>query len=106
MVKGILEMFSYAKSQTVDISCEAYLKDGGMADCVVRVSKYVDTNEEDMIIEVSFGVGKMVEIDSDNKSIEKIVNICEYELNKIERAMISEFGSGYSVVTEEEIIIL
>lgn len=106
MVKGILEMFSDVRPKSMDLSCEAYLKNGGMVDCVVRVSRYIDVSEADMLVEVSFGVGKIVEIDSDDKSIEKIVNICDYELNKIERDVLDEFGSGYSVITEEEIVIL
>lgn len=106
MVKGILEMFSDVKPKSIDLSCEAYLKSGGMVDCVVRVSRYIDVSESDKLVEVSFGVGTIVEIDSDDKAIEKIVNIYDYELSKIEDAVIDEFGSEYSVTTEEEIVIL
>ena len=106
MVKGILEMFSDVKPKSIDLSCVAYLKSGGMVDCVVRVSRYIDVSESDKLVEVSFGVGTIVEIDSDDKAIEKIVNIYDYELSKIEDAVLDEFGSEYSVTTEEEIVIL
>lgn len=107
MVKGILEMFdSGHMAKTVDISCEAYLKDGGIADCVVRVCRYVDLNEEDSEIEVTFGVGTVIEIDSECKNIERIVPIYDFERHRIEKEMSNQFGSGYSIVIEEEIVIL
>lgn len=107
MVKGILEMLtSSSLSKRVDIAGEAYLKAGGRAECVIRVNRYTEVHEEDNEIEVTFGVGTIIEIESECKDIEKIVPICEFERHRIEKEVSDMFGEGYSIIIEEEIVIL
>lgn len=107
MVKGILEMFSSGHmSNRVDIAGEAYLTTGERADCVIRVNRYIDVHEEDNEIEVTFGVGAIIEIDSECKNIERIVPICEFERHRIEKEVSEKFGSGYSIMIEEEVAVL